>query len=330
VVQGRASAYGGSAARGFRNDHPFTRVIGSGGLLTTVDDFLRWAAALQRGAGAWGAVRDSLERAGVLNDGTVLPYGLGVGVGTWRGVRRLSHTGATGGYRAALFRFPDQDVAVALLCNGGGADPGALATRVAERVLGTALAPAETDPPPVAVDAAVLASLAGAWRAPRTDEVLVLAVRDGRLTDSLAGQAALIPLDADRFRYPRSARTLRVVPATAGAPERLVLEAPNARAVEYERVPRDRPDAAALAGYAGAYASPELGAMLRFVVRGDTLTLDRGWRGSAPLAPLFRDGFWNQDVGLVRFLRDQRGRITGLVVWAGRVRHLRFERRGGR
>lgn len=26
--------------------------------------------------------------------------------------------------------------------------------------------------------------------------------------------------------------------------------------------------------------------------------------------------------------RDARGRITGFVLWAGRVRHLRFEREG--
>ena len=56
-------------------------------------------------------VRDSLEHVGRLNDGTELTYGLGVNAERWRGVRRVSHTGSTGGYRAALMRFPDQNVA---------------------------------------------------------------------------------------------------------------------------------------------------------------------------------------------------------------------------
>ncbi len=46
--------------------------------------------------------------------------------------------------------------------------------------------------------------------------------------------------------------------------------------------------------------------------------------------PQYRDGFANDDFGIVRFLRDSRGRITGLVIWSGRVRHLRFERVGKR
>src|SRR5688572_14809869 len=76
VVPRRASAYSGSPVAGFRNDHPFTRVFGSGGLLLTVDDFLKWSDAFQRGTGAWGAIRDSLSAVIKLNDGTAITYGL--------------------------------------------------------------------------------------------------------------------------------------------------------------------------------------------------------------------------------------------------------------
>jgi len=44
------------------------------------------------------------------------------------------------------------------------------------------------------------------------------------------------------------------------------------------------------------------------------------------LTPLYRDGFRAGGQGLIRFVRDGRGRVTGFVLWAGRVRHLRFER----
>ncbi|MGQ0703904.1 MAG: serine hydrolase domain-containing protein [Gemmatimonadales bacterium] len=231
VVAGRASAYTGSFARGWRNDHPFTRVIGAGGLLTTVEDFLKWQAALQRGDDPWGAVRDSLQVMGRLNEGTVLTYGLGVNVDLWRGVKRVSHSGSTGGYRAVLQRYPEQRVAVAILCNGGGAVPGDLAPRVAMQVLGPVLAAADRDPEPVGTgggDGADLSSLAGAYHSPRTEEVLILFVRDGRLTDSTANGTPLIPVGPDRFQYRGSRRTLTVV-RTPGAPVRLRLEAPITR-----------------------------------------------------------------------------------------------------
>ena len=325
VVPGRAAAYSGTMLRGFRNDHPFTRVIGSGGLLTTVDDFLRWQDALLAGGEPWGAVRDSLEHTGRLNDGTELTYGFGVNVDRWRGVRRVSHTGSTGGYRAALARFPDQQTTVALLCNLGSIEPGGVAQRVATIVLGSSLGPVEPEPQAVAMDSAALAALAGAWHAPRTEEVLVLRVRNGQLVDSTENNAALIPLARDKFKYRGSRRTLTSVP---GAPARLRLEAPNARTVEYLAVPRPKPDAAALAGYAGDYQSPELEVTYHLVARRDTLQIARAWQPPIPLRPLYRDGFSAGDQGLIRFLRDGRGRVTGFVLWAGRVRHLRFERVG--
>ena len=325
VVPGRASAYSGTRAAGFRNDHPFTRVIGSGGLLITIDDYLRWEAALQQGAGIWGAVRDTLERAAVLNDGTTLTYGLGVGVSRWRGVRAVAHTGSTGGYRAALYRYPDQQVAVALLCNLGSINPGQVGQRVAALALGPALAAAPTDPAGIAVDSATLRMLAGAYRAPRTEEVLVLSLNRGVLTDS-AANSGLIPIAPGKFQYRGSQRTLTIVPAGAGGGARVVSEAPNARPIEFVSVSRVLPDATTLTEYAGEYFSAELDARVRFFVRADTLRLDRAWERPQPLRPLYRDGFSAGGVGLVRFERDARGKVTGLVLWAGRVRHLRLSR----
>lgn len=318
VVPGRASAYSGTLATGYRNDHPFTRVFGSGGLLTTVSDFLRWEAALQAGAGVWGAVRDSLERTMVLNEGTGITYALGVAVSDWRGVPSVTHTGSTGGYRAALYRYPRQQVAVALLCNLGSINPGLVAQRVAALVLGPALAAAEADPRGVPVEAAELGKLAGAYHSPRTERVMVLRVVGNALIDSTAGNAALIPLGPGRFQYRGSQRILTVLPAG------LRVEAPNTRAVDFVAVPRGLPDRMALADYAGAFRSPELEATIRLVVLRDTLRLERDWQEPVPLRPLFRDGFTMPGGDIARFERDRRGKLTGFVLYAGRVRHHRF------
>jgi CubicO group peptidase (beta-lactamase class C family) len=324
VVPGRASAYSGGPGA-FRNDHPFTRVYGSGGLLTTVSDFLKWQAAMQTGEGPWGAVRDSLERVGRLNEGTEITYALGVGVSRWRGVRAVTHTGATGGYRAALARYPDQQVAVALLCNVGAANPGTLTQRVAALVLGPVLAAADTDPAAVAVDSLALAGLRGIYHSPRTEQVLALTLVKGVLTDSTTN-APLIPVGPDKFQYRGSRTTLTVLPAGAGMPRRLRLESPNARPIELVAVPAPALTAASLAGYAGEYRSTELGARVRIVVLRDTLRFLHGWRDSTALRPLYQDGFGAGGGQILRFERDRRGRITGAVLYAGRVRRLRLER----
>lgn len=324
VVPGRAPAYSGSAATGFRNDHPFTRVHGSGGLLLTIDDFMKWSGAMQRGEGRWGAVRDSLSAVIRLNEGTAITYGLGVTTDTWRGVRRVSHTGSTGGYRAALYRFPDQQVSVALLCNVGSANPGGLATSVATVVLGDALEPVRAEiAPMLAVPPEALAALAGRYHSARTEEVLVLEVRNGQLVDSLGG-AVLVPWGGDRFRVRGGAAEFSFT--RSGTTAQVRVTAPAARATEYTRVEAPVITDASLAAYAGSYRSPELGAPMTFVVRDGALAIDQGWRGTVPLRPLYRDGFRMPGGEIVRFTRDARGRITGFVAWAGRVRHLRFDR----
>lgn len=324
VVPGRAAAYSGNPANGFRNDHPFTRVFGSGGLLLTLDDFLKWSHAFQAGDGRWRAIGDSLSAVVRLNDGTAITYGLGVTTDDWRGVRRVSHTGSTGGYRAALYRFPQQAVSVALLCNIGAANPGGLATSVAAIVLGDALQPVRADiAPAIAVTAEALAALAGRYHAPFNEDVAVLEVRNGQLVDSLTG-TVMIPWGGDRFR-PRGLQAMLQFTRTASTVS-IRVETPGARAVDFRRVEAPLTGAAAIAGYAGRFTSPELGAGYTLVARGDTLLLDQGWQGTVRLLPLFRDAFRLPDGKRMRFTRDARGRVAGFVLWDGRVRHLRFER----
>ncbi len=325
VVPGRAAAYAGSANAGWRNDHPFTRVIGSGGLNITIDDYLKWTGAQQRRTGVWGDVGDSLSQVIRLNDGTAITYGLGVSTDTWRGVRRISHTGSTGGYRAALYQFPQQKIAIALLCNSGAANPGGLATSMAVVVLGDALGPVAAEAmPAIAITGEALAALAGRYRSPRTEEVMLLQVRDGNLVDSL-GLGTFSVAGADRFRMRGGTAELRFANTAAGRTVTWVQ--PNTRAVEFKLEEAPLTGAAAVAAYAGTFQSPELAdARYTLVARGDTLMLDQGWRGTTILRPILRDEYALPDGTLLHFLRDPRGRVSGFTVWAGRVRHLRFDR----
>src|SRR6185503_13746784 len=64
---------------------------------------------------------DLLETTAKLSNGTPLTYALGLTVDQYRGVRRVSHGGAWGGFRAMTMRFPAQRLSVYTLCNRGDA-----------------------------------------------------------------------------------------------------------------------------------------------------------------------------------------------------------------
>ena len=82
-----------------------------------------------------------------------------------------------------------------------------------------------------------------------------------------------------------------------------------------------------LAEYAGAYASDELEVTYGIFVRDGRLFARLRWLEPQALRPAYADAFEDDSGDLVRFTRDGAGRVDGFNVNAGRVRHLRFDRR---
>jgi CubicO group peptidase (beta-lactamase class C family) len=142
LVPGRTSAYAPRAG-GWRVSIPNFDVYGATNLFTTVGDLLKWEANFERPVVGDRAMFDQMETPGRLSNGEPTGYGFGLGIGRYRGARLIEHDGADAGYRSYVGRFPDQGLAVAVLCNAATADPGALARGVADVYLGATLAPVE-------------------------------------------------------------------------------------------------------------------------------------------------------------------------------------------
>ncbi len=94
--------------------------------------------------------------------------------------------------------------------------------------------------------------------------------------------------------------------------------------------PPERPELTAeqLEEFAGDYFSPELEALYRLAVEGDTLVARHVRHGDVALTPLDDDEFTGASWFLrrVAFTRDDRGLVDGFRVTGGRVRNLRFVR----
>ncbi|MBK7594584.1 MAG: beta-lactamase family protein [Gemmatimonadetes bacterium] len=165
VVMERAQAYAKVGGQ-WRLDMPFENPHGHGGLLTTVDDLLRWNAALTARRLGSPDVSAAMEVPGVLRDGKAITYGGGLVMDRWRGVTQIAHSGATAGYRAYLARWPEQQLSAVLLCNAGDADATAL---VRQSV--TTLLPLAPLPPATTRQVAAPATSRPVPRGPLTDYV---------------------------------------------------------------------------------------------------------------------------------------------------------------
>ena len=309
VVPSRALAYGRAPGGGWIQETPVENIIGAGGMLSTVGDWLLWNENFTHAKVGGPDLLKSLQTPATLANGKTITYAAGLVVSTVDDLREVSHGGATGGYRTWIARYPDQSVSVAVMCNSAQADPSQLGRDVARLWTGAAPAP---KPAPFAVEPAKLHELSGMYRKVRDNSVAELRVKDGKLT--MDPNLPLVPTGPGSF----SARDSQLVFETAGF--RIVT--PDGDTV-YERVQPAHPSTSELAALAGAYNSPETGATLMVAVKQDVLTLAVGSNPPVRLRPTFRDAFM-MPAAAIRFLRDPNGNVTGLSAGDDRAWDLRF------
>ena len=244
IVARRAQAYGTRGAT-FVIDMPFENVHGNGGLLTTVGDLLVWNASLESGKLGGARFLEMMHDVGVLNDGSKITYAAGLVVDTYRAWPEVSHTGATAGYRAFLARYPQQDLSVALLCNVGNANPGALGHQVADVFLPAATAVAE---PPASEesDAAqtspfrprpeLLPEYAGTYHSDDAEATLTIEVVGEMLVARMrpARRMPLRAVERDVFATPLG--TFRFIRNAGGEVNELSVRQPRVYDMRYRRV----------------------------------------------------------------------------------------------
>ncbi|MBL9213481.1 MAG: beta-lactamase family protein [Opitutaceae bacterium] len=134
----RADGYKPAGA-GFALDNPNFDVVGAGGVFMTARDFLAWDQNFYSAKVGGPAFIALLQTPGTLDDGTRLDYAFGLRVGRYRGLDLVEHSGAYGGFRAHVIRFPAQRFSVVCFTNLSTALPARLVRQVADLYLADAL-----------------------------------------------------------------------------------------------------------------------------------------------------------------------------------------------
>lgn len=315
VVKGRATAYQ-RTNNGYRQEMPFTNVYGNGGLLTTVQDLITWWDALYTDKLGKGFLAQ-LTTSGVLNSKHTISYALGVSNGDYRGLREITHSGSTAGYRAYLTSFPQSRTTIAVLCSNASANTGAHAHAVADIVLGSELKPVATRTGVKAANNVDVNQYVGLYRDVVTEETMRIEVRDGVLR---SGNTELIATGQDTL-YDARANVTGFITRQNGVEKLRVLnrEGPPS---EFIKVVEVKPTDAALQEYAGTYRSPELDIVYHVSVANGNLVVKRRLQPDLTLTPTYQDAFSN--FGNWVFTRDAAGKVNGFQFTQGRVRRVRF------
>ena len=318
IVKGRAQAYD-ERDGAYHIDMPFENVYGNGGLLTTVGDLLKWNQHYDGPPPGDATMVAEQQQPGHFNDGRPHGYGLGLFIGTYKGLHEVSHSGSTGGYSAFLTRFPEQHVSVAVLCNASGAPATEYAHQVAALYLGDRLRSSGAKATHT-LTSAELDAFAGLWRNDTTGLPFTIVRDQGglvifRTVKLLASSPTRVVTDEGRDELRLDDHGLRHTDPY-GTVETLTRAKPAQYTDEQ------------LAALAGTYTSDDAETVLTAVVENHALVLKRRPDTTIKLTPTYADAFTaDHGLGTVIFRRDA-ARVTGLSVVQDRVWDLRFIRSG--
>lgn len=324
VLPGRVPAYAPGSNGTFLVDWSTNfDTVGSGGLMSDVDDLLYWDRNFYDDKLGNRNLVNELETRGFLNNGKQLDYAMGLILTKYRGVPVVEHDGANFGYRTDIIRFPEQHFTVICLCNVASAEPDALARRVADVYLDSQL-----NGMPHSADSSVAAPLSisvdlgpyvGMYETTR-HSIFSLVANDGQLTRTPFRRSAR-PVSDGHFVgdemdlvFEGKGQQMRVVTTEIDGPTTIAT-----------RVFPPRLSEAELAQFAGAYTSPELEAEYKLSVEQGKLVLHQGRRPGLSLSPVKKDEFSGGRITLV-FRRGGGGKPSGFELYTGWIGGIAFAR----
>lgn len=311
---------------------PSEEIKGEGGIVSTVDDMLRWAAHLTQqdcfgSANTWKQL--FTPHPGV--DPKLGAYALGIRLAHHRGLRTIGHTGGVIGGSCDMLCLPDEALEIVLLVNGAPGVTAELTRKVVDIVLADRVGP--VDPIP---SASAYRAWLGDWWSPDTGMVYGFVDDNDALKLQICAQPYGMDLkvtsSGDVFLPEANFGEIRFGFQSTADPESLDI-AFGGEVHSYVRLhPADADQAQFERDVEGAYFSADANATATITRSGGSLvmTIRDGFGetvGSvdplgADVAEVGRSG----DYGCVIDLIRSAGEVRGFRLNSGRTRRLEFLR----
>ncbi|MDP9140418.1 MAG: beta-lactamase family protein [Pseudomonadota bacterium] len=345
MTAGIASFHLAQADGSFRRGiYPSEELLGSGGMISTIDDMLRWLAHL-RSPTVVGTARiwaQMLERPRY-SSGAIGDYCLGLIREQYRGVEIVHHAGATLGCMCQTLTVPDHALDIVIIYNRMDSNPSAMALKIIDVVLESSELPATVLP----VSAESHTEVTGHWYSAASHRLFGIA------SNPVEGQAPVLALSVHtqvmgvlkpgdnglRMNSPAHGSVEVVLPPMADSNPQQLDFIDSGHRERCTRLPEIGPDAAALAAdLVGSYRYADLDRELAVILDDGVLHLDlRPLYGKSrlQLEPFSNDVCGFKLTGTFPIpvptsgslsIERENGRVTGLWLNSARTRNLWLQR----
>ncbi len=327
LVPGRAYSYNAAAGGKYQHAVLSYSTVGATSLFTTVLDEAKWLNNLETGEVGGKELVQKMKEVGYLNDGRKLDYAMGQMVGKFKGWEQIGHGGADAGYRTYAVRYPEKKLGIVVFSNLGFANPGRLASLIAELLI-TDTKPTDVPMPAYKADTVLFKKLAGKYYTERGDQAELSFYKGGlyvRMANAgIPSEIKFMEEGAGRYKLSSGGSMLissEQVKLDSIAAFQIIN--PN-NVLKFKRQPSIQP--VITAEFAGRFYSNELEAFYTIAFKDGKLTLQHRKYDTVPLTNIapdqFTSPFWW--MSHIRFIRDGNKRVMGFEVNAGRVQGLWF------
>jgi len=333
VIPGSATGYVPAETGGFLYVKDLAASYGAGGIYTTVQDLARWMLNYRDMTVGGPEVIEAMTTRNVLASGDTTDYGLGIGVGEFRGQRRLQHTGGDVAHRTYFGYYPDIQSGVMVMSNNASFNLG-LATNVTLAFFADAFEPeaAEEESVTEAVGPSEeeLEAMAGSWvvELPGASLAVELTVDGGALQAHPTGQSPirLTATSDSTFTYSPADILLTLHKEEDGTYERATLTQNGEHPMKRREVAPLTPQE--MEAFAGRYFCKELETFYDVFVEEGELKLRSFFMEPVTLAHQDGESFGGGGFPFetVVFQRAQNGTVNGFTAGNGRVVGVWFQK----
>ncbi|HEY1075309.1 MAG TPA: serine hydrolase domain-containing protein [Fontimonas sp.] len=334
-----------------RGVYPSDELMGSGGMISTVDDMLCWIAHLRaspadRKLGSEATWNKMTERP-LAHGGLRMVYGLGLMRETYRGVEIIHHAGATMGFQSQMLTVPKHELDIIVMTNRMDVAAPALALKIVDSVLESEGLAEPRVPAAASGHPAVL----GRWYSAQSRTLMEIAARKIKpelpelllLSTYNTPVAALYETDTGLTLPEGPVSLYEIRQRPAGEAPAATLDVHICGDLErFERLPETAPTSAELApALCGRYRFAEFGTEVEVVLRDGKLQLDllpeyglARWEVEPLSADILACGIFHTVPpmplpNLATLIVDrQDGAVKGFWISNDRTRDIRFDRIG--
>jgi CubicO group peptidase (beta-lactamase class C family) len=301
--------------------------VGSTGLYTTIDDLSLWAMNFGKKTIGNDAIFNKMKEKSKLNNGEVIPYGLGLENQDYKGLNVVFHGGGIGRYGSRIIIIPEQNFAIVYMCNSTDFHPFDIVYPIVDYYL----TDKETIPSKPTIDKTLLKNYVGDYEIfPRTGYIFTFSIDNDTLFQQVKGdenRVKLLQISDNEFTFPNYPHSKFVFEKTNGQRSNFVKWHISDFSYKGQRIEIKEFDTEYVntSELVGIYFNAEINTTYSFVLKDNNLFATHSRIGEISIMA-FQPDFFVSNIGGIEIIRNDLKKVIGFNLSGQGFKSMRFDK----